>query len=111
MQPLPTFFIGTPRPLGVWILTLLNLPVSGLIPLVAGLRFLASGNPTSVYDIGVAAFQAVLGAVVLWACFGTWRGDPVARDILLSNLIAFQTLQLISNVALVLLAGVAVTAL
>ena len=111
MQPLPTFFIGTPRPLGVWIMTLLNIPVSGLAPLIIGTRFFLGGQPTELRDVGVAAFQIVLGAVILWACVGTWRGDPTARDILLSNLIAFQTLQLINNVALVLFSGVTVATL
>ena len=111
MQPLLTYQIGTPRPLGVWLLTLLNVPVSGIMPLVAGLTFFRTGHPTELLPIGVAAFQIVLGAVILWACLGTWQGNPTARDILLSNLIAFQTLQLINNVALVLFAGVAAGAL
>jgi hypothetical protein len=79
------------RPIGVWILTILNSLVAGVFPLLA--VFAVLGGRVAVPGTELTALLlAGLGIGVIGASIGTWQGSDNARIVLLGLLALFHGL-------------------
>jgi hypothetical protein len=83
-----------PRPLGVWLLTILNSVVAGIFPLVAAVAVMG-GNATVPGTELTALLLAGLGIGVIGAAIGTWQGNDSARIVLLALLVLFHGLSVL----------------
>ena len=92
------------RPLGVTILTLLLALSAGLLPLILSVMFLFTPVGEIIGPLNLI-FSTIVALGVLVSAFGTWRGIPRFRDML----VTFSTLHFIGiafNNALLALEGV-----
>ncbi len=107
MNTATTYHTSPSRPVGVWIMTILNIVISGIFPIITAVAYLfLSAEPSSPLDLGLVALQGVLGGVIMWASIGAWRGKETARRTLLTTLIGFHSLQILSNAVILIFAGV-----
>jgi hypothetical protein len=79
------------RPIGVWILTILNSLVAGVFPLLAVFAVLG-GNAAVPGTELTAMLLAGLGIGVIGASIGTWQGSDSARIVMLGLLALFHGL-------------------
>lgn len=85
------------RPLGVWILTILNSIVAGVLPLLAVVAALG-GNVAVPGTEMTALLLAGLGIGVIGASVGTWQRSDSARVVLLGLLALFHGLNTLGSV-------------
>lgn len=95
------------RPAGVWILSTLNLVISGVFPILTAFAFFFAGNGAASWlDAIVALLQAALGGAIIWTTIGAWQGRDRFRRALLKWLVAFHMLQIASNLTILAIGGV-----
>ncbi|HEY0606672.1 MAG TPA: hypothetical protein VGD58_27375 [Herpetosiphonaceae bacterium] len=85
------------RPLGVWILTIVNSIVAGVFPLLAVVAALG-GNAAVPGTELTALLLAGLGIGVIGASVGTWQRSDSARVVLLGLLVLFHGLTVLGSV-------------
>jgi len=83
-----------PRPLGVWLLTILNILIAGVLPLLSAVAVLG-GNAAVPGPELTALLLAGLGIGVIGASIGTWQGSDSARIVLLGLLLLFHGLNVL----------------
>lgn len=84
------------RPLGVWILTILNSLVAGVLPLLALVAALG-GNAAVPGTELTAMLLAGLGIGVIGASIGTWQRSDTARVVLLGLLVLYHGLNTLGS--------------
>lgn len=84
------------RPLGVWILTIVNSLVAGVLPLLALVAVLG-GNVAVPGTELTAMLLAGLGIGVIGASVGTWQGSDSARIVLLGLLVLYHGLNTLGS--------------
>lgn len=103
----PKIPISPYRPRGIWIITILNVLISGIFPILTAIAFLfIESNPLSSLDIYPALLQGGLGIAIIWVSIGAWQGKERFRKRLLVLLIVFHTLQIVSDLIILLIGGV-----
>lgn len=85
------------RPLGVWVLTILNSLVAGVLPLLA-LVAAMGGNVAVPGTEMTAMLLAGLGIGVIGASVGTWQRSDTARIVLLGLLALYHGLNTLGSV-------------
>ena len=85
------------RPLGVWILTILNSLVAGVLPLLAVVAAMG-GNVAVPGTEMTAMLLAGLGIGVIGASVGTWQRSDTARIVLLGLLALYHGLNTLGSV-------------
>lgn len=85
------------RPLGVWILTILNSLIAGVLPLLA-LVAAMGGNVAVPGTEMTAMLLAGLGIGVIGASVGTWQRSDTARIVLLGLLALYHGLNTLGSV-------------
>src|ERR1044071_1857937 len=85
------------RPLGVWVLTILNSLVAGVLPLLAVVAAMG-GNVAVPGTEMTAMLLAGLGIGVIGASVGTWQRSDTARIVLLRLLALYHGLNPLGSV-------------
>ncbi|MBV9786580.1 MAG: hypothetical protein JOZ51_00275 [Chloroflexi bacterium] len=85
------------RPLGVWILTILNSLIAGVLPLLAVVAAMG-GNVAVPGTEMTAMLLAGLGIGVIGASVGTWQRSDTARIVLLGLLALYHGLNTLGSV-------------
>lgn len=100
--------VSPPRRLvGVWVMSVLNLLVSSVSPVLSSIASLFSGNnPLSLFDIAPALLQIGLGVAIAWTTVGAWQGKENYRKSFLILLVTFQVLQIASNLMILVVGKV-----
>ncbi len=80
-----------PRPFGVWLLTILNILIAGVLPLISAVAVLGGNAAVPGTDL-TALLLAGLGIGVIGASIGAWQGSDSARIVLLGLLVLFHGL-------------------
>ena len=95
------------RPVGVWIMSILNLLISGVFPILTAIAFVLTGSkPSSLFDAALVLLQAGLGVAIAWAAIGAWQGKERSRKTLLTLLIISHSLQIVSNLIMLVASGI-----
>jgi VIT1/CCC1 family predicted Fe2+/Mn2+ transporter len=98
------------RPLGVHILTALNVIISGLFPILAAVAFVLQSG-TDLFNVVLTLIQVGFAGAIIWSSIGAWRGDDRARRTLLGVMTAYYLLQIATSVGLLVALGVTELAL
>ena len=96
------------RPLGVWIMSVINLLVSGVVPVVAAYLFtfeVGSGLPILPHAL-LVLFYGGFGVGVIRATVRAWHGNDHSRQVLLTLLVIYHMLNIVINSTALLLRGV-----
>lgn len=88
------------RPRSVWILTILNIIFSGVLPIVTAVAFISLMGTQSLLDLMLAGIQIALGGAVIWFSVGAWRGDNTARKRLLVTIVILHSTYIFSGFVL-----------
>lgn len=92
------------RPVGVWILSILNILISGLFPIITAMAYLMiTETQSSALDLSLALLQGGLALAIVWTVIGTWQGKKRERTRFLLVLSIFHGLQIMSNMGILLL--------
>ena len=103
----PKSAVSPHRPVGIWIMTIVNLLTSGVAPLLGAYLYAfeqGSGLPMLPHAL-LVLFLAGFGVAITRATVRAWQGNELSRQRLLALLVVYHVLSVVIGAVMLLLRG------